>query len=76
MENTSSDDYRLRIRKASEALALAQYEESLAKIALMFPLPEDKTAIKIANTLCSSRPEASFAKIESTPPLVTESPTE
>jgi hypothetical protein len=70
MENTPSDDYRLRIRKASEALALAQYQESLAKIAVMFPLPEDKDAI------CSSQPGASFAKIEPTPPLVTESPTE
>lgn len=60
MENTPPDDYRLRIRKASEALALAQYQESLAKIALMFPLPEDKDA----------------AKIDDAPPLVTKSPTE
>jgi hypothetical protein len=60
MEITPSDDYRLRIRKASEALALAQYQESLAKIAVMFPLPEDKAGIKIADA----------------PPLVTKSPTE
>jgi hypothetical protein len=49
MENASSDDYRLRIRKASEALALAEYQGALAKIAQMFPMPEDKTRIKIDN---------------------------
>lgn len=47
MENSYSDDYRLRIRKASEALAFAQYQEALAKIAQMFAMPEDKPAIKI-----------------------------
>ena len=74
MENSYSDDYRLRIRKASEALAFAQYQEALARIAQMFAMPEDKPEIKIGDNLCSSRPEASFAKIETSPPLIIESP--
>ena len=80
MENSYSDDYRLRIRKASEALAFAQYQEALARIAQMFAMPDlrssrpEASLAKIGDNLCSSRPEASLAKIEITQPPITKSP--
>jgi hypothetical protein len=49
-------DYTRTIRKASEELALAEYQQALARIAKMFPIPEDKVKIEPTTPLASESP--------------------
>ena len=49
-------DYTRTIRKASENLALSEYQAALARIAKMFPMPEDTIKIEPATALVNESP--------------------